>query len=111
MDVGQLTFSVSEEWKKIKEKHPWISFLPEEARDSEGNEFMRKRSGNVLYIKTEDGYKCINCNSEIMTVKVAHAIWDGPFPCSGSGSCAYENIPYCPKCEKEPNYHGSPITP
>ena len=49
------------------------------------------------------------CGTEIMAAKVAHPIWDGPFPCSGSGQCHYETVPYCPECETAPNFNGAPI--
>lgn len=51
-----------------------------------------------------------NCGNEIKGAIIAHPIWDGPFPCSGSGQCEYETIPYCPICEDAPSYSGSPIT-
>lgn len=51
------------------------------------------------------------CGAEIVSQQVAHPIWDGPFPCSGSGRCNYEDVPYCPQCEEPPNYNGAPITP
>jgi len=49
------------------------------------------------------------CGTKIMGARVAHPIWDGPFACSGSGQCHYETVPYCPKCETEPSFHGVPI--
>ena len=49
------------------------------------------------------------CGTIIMSTTVAHPIWDGPFPCSGSGRCHNEIVPYCPKCEVKPNFHGAPI--
>ena len=52
-----------------------------------------------------------NCGTEILGETVAHPIWDGPFPCSGRGQCEYETVPYCPKCEEKPSFHGAPITP
>ncbi|MBA7558665.1 hypothetical protein ES708_00271 [subsurface metagenome] len=58
--------------------------------------------------KEGKGYKH-KCGTEIMGARVAHPIWDGPFPCSGSGQCSYETVPYCPKCETEPGFHGAPI--
>lgn len=51
-----------------------------------------------------------NCGTQIMGEEVAHPVWDSPIPCSGSGRCEYETVPYCPKCETKPNFHGSPIT-
>lgn len=54
------------------------------------------------------GYKH-SCGEAIMGAEVAHPIWDGPFACSGGGRCEYETIPYCPKCEIKPGFHGAPI--
>lgn len=54
------------------------------------------------------GYKH-KCGETIMAAQVAHPIWDGPFPMSGSGQCHYETVPYCPKCETKPSFHGAPI--
>ena len=49
------------------------------------------------------------CGTEIMGASVAHPIWDGPFACSGSGRVHTEVVPFCPKCETEPNSSGAPI--
>jgi len=46
--------------------------------------------------------KCIKCGAAAQGKRVAHPIWDGPFPCSGSGRCHYETVPYCPNCERDP---------
>jgi len=50
-----------------------------------------------------------SCGTTILAAQVAHPILDGPFPGSGSGKCDYDEMPYCPKCEEEPNFHGIPI--
>jgi len=50
-----------------------------------------------------------SCGETVMRARVAHPIWDGPFPMSGSGRCNYEIWPFCPQCEEEPSFHGSPI--
>ena len=79
-----------------------------------------KRSGGQL---TEDGTWLVltesvgeqgkgythQCGETLMAARVAHPIWDGPFPMSGSGRCEYETAPYCPKCEEKPDFHGAPI--
>jgi len=49
------------------------------------------------------------CGTEIAGATIAHPIWDGPFACSGGGHCQYETVPYCPKCETKPGFHGAPI--
>lgn len=74
--------------------------------------YERRNTGKVMYIhrKDSDSYICGTCGSEIQGTKVAHPIHDGPFPLSGAGKCQYETVPYCPKCEEEPNFHGSIIT-
>jgi hypothetical protein len=56
-------------------------------------------------------YTCKDCGANILGAQVAHSVWDGPFPCSGSGQVEYETVPYCPNCETKPGFHGSPITP
>ena len=50
-----------------------------------------------------------DCGETIMGARVAHPIWDGPFACSGSGAVHTKIVPYCPKCEIEPNFQGAPI--
>ncbi|MBI3334778.1 hypothetical protein HYZ97_04800 [Candidatus Pacearchaeota archaeon] len=108
----QLEFKINEEWERFARENPWASFIPEFARDTEGQEYMKGRGRSVIYrIRTEreQTCECTNCKGKIVSKTVAHAIWDGPFPMSGSGRCHYENVPYCPQCEKEPPFHGSPI--
>ncbi len=111
----QLDFKVNQEWIRFARENSWVSFIPEFAKDSNGQEFMRGRGRSVVYkIKTENDkgeqtYECAQCGGGIIGARVAHPIWDGPFPCSGSGRCHYERVPYCPKCEKEPSFDGIPI--
>jgi hypothetical protein len=61
--------------------------------------------------KSDDGsWHCNTCGALIMGAQVAHPIHDGPFPLSGSGSCEYETIGYCPNCERKPGFHGAPVS-
>jgi len=76
----------------------------------EGIEYLRKVGSQIIYKPNGENYQCLKCGSEIVAAQVAHPIWDGPFPMSGSGQCHYESVPYCTKCEEKPNFHGSPIT-
>jgi len=55
------------------------------------------------------GFECLVCGSNILEVQVIHAILDESSAMSGSEKCKYEPVPYCPKCEQKPDYHGSPI--
>ncbi len=50
-----------------------------------------------------------NCGTPIQGKSVAHPIHDGPFPLSGFGQVHYETVPFCAKCETEPDFHGLPI--
>ncbi len=111
----ELEFSVNKEWAACEKENPWLAFVPEFAVDSNGQQFMRPRGRSVVYkVVTEDGnnqtYECNDCGSEIAGTTVAHSVWDGPFPGSGSGRVQNETIPYCPKCEDKPDFHGSPIS-
>lgn len=74
--------------------------------------YRMKRSNNnaYQYRESQEDYVCTECGSEIMVGKAAPSIHDGPFPLSGSGKVENEEVPYCPKCEKKPNFHGSFIT-
>lgn len=115
MAEEKLEFAVNEEWQQYYRENSWAVFIPEFAKNARGEEFMRRAGGSVIYkIVKEDekgnqNYVCADCGSEIMGERVAHPIWDGPSRCSGSGQCHYENVPYCPKCEQKPNFHGIPI--
>ena len=51
-----------------------------------------------------------SCGEDIMAARITPPIWDGPFPCSGSGRVRSEIIPYCPKCEEKPDSSGTPIS-
>ena len=115
--MSELDFRVDEEWAKFARENSFASFIPEFAKDSTGQEFMRKRGSSVAYkIKTESEkeeriYECSQCGSEILDAKVAHPIWvwDGIFPLSGCSRNLYELVPYCPKCEEKPKFSGTPV--
>ncbi len=49
------------------------------------------------------------CGTEIQGKQVSHSIHDGPFALSGSGRVRTETVPFCLKCETEPNSYGAPI--
>lgn len=51
---------------------------------------------------------CKNCGSIIMSQTVARSMHLKDM-LGGFGQCQYDEIPYCPKCEVRPNYHGKPV--
>lgn len=71
----------------------------------------RKAGDSSFYVPVEgtENFTCKECGAMILAARVAHPIWDGPFPCSGNGQVHNEYLPYCPNCEEEPDFHGSPI--
>jgi hypothetical protein len=52
------------------------------------------------YREVEDHFECVKCGAIILAATVAHPIWDGPFPCSGSGQCQYEDVHIVPHARK-----------
>lgn len=105
----KLEFSVSQTWQKAQKENPWLACILETATDSNGQEFIRRKGSKIAYRSNGEGYVCAQCGSEILTGSVAHAIWRGFLPTSNTGKCHHEEVPYCPKCEKEPDFHGTPI--
>jgi hypothetical protein len=106
-ELSELTFSTPEEWEEWGKENSLV-FIPEFAKSSKGQKFMKKRGSDFVYEVFEEGCKCVKCDSEILVAEISHPIWDGP-GMGGSGKCHLENVPYCPKCEKKPNYSGSQI--
>ncbi len=109
-----LDFKVNELWREFARENLWAAHIPEFA-EKDGQKFMRSRGRQTIYrVVRKEGdnqeYVCNSRDSEILGATVAHPIHDGPFPLSGSGKCEYETVPYCPKCEQRPSFHGSPIT-
>lgn len=109
----QLDFKVNAAWKEFAGRNPWAAFIPEFAKDSSGQRYMRGRDRTIAYkIKDMPGKQtpeCAQCGGEVLAAKVAHPVHDGLFPLSGSGECRYETVPYCPRCEVKPAFHGAPI--
>ena len=115
MSIKDLEFKVNESWKKLANENSWISFIPEFAKDSNGQKYMRRKGNSNIYKITSENdegkffVECSECESKIISATVTHSIHDGPFPLSGSGQCKYEKVPYCSNCEEKPNYSGAPI--
>lgn len=110
--MADLEFAVNADWEKFLKENSWAAFVPASAKDEKGQEYVRnalRKDSQIYRIISEDNngrqsYQCNKCGSDIMSATVAHPIHDGPFPLSGSGECHYEQVPYCPKCEKEPSF-------
>lgn len=68
----------------------------------------RKPSNMENYVKNGDGWKCKDCEADILGAQVARPVWIRGFA-GGGGECRYDTLPYCPNCEKKPNFHGAPV--
>lgn len=72
-------------------------------------ESEKREPGNAEnYVKNGDGWKCKDCGADILGAQVAHPVWIRGFA-GGGGECKYDTLPYCPNCEKKPNFHGAPV--
>jgi len=74
-------------------------------------EQVKNRDTSKYILQPDRTYKCRDCGEAILAARIAHPVWDGPFAMSGGGRCVYEELPYCPKCEQKPDFHGSPVAP
>lgn len=54
----------------------------------------------VYELRADGKYYCRKDGSLILGRIVTVPVWDGPFPCSGSGMVESYQTPYCPKCEQ-----------
>lgn len=96
-------------WKSLKGPHD--DFALDGAKCEKcGTIYESRRDSPVTYVCRDGKYVCSKCGGGIDAENRAHPIHDGPFPLSGSGQCYYEQVPYCPKCETKPAFHGSFIT-
>ena len=63
----------------------------------------KRKSGNFdFYERKGNEWICKTCGSTIAALVKYFPIWDGPFPCSGSGEVESQQLPYCPNCEEKP---------
>jgi hypothetical protein len=63
------------------------------------------------YIKDGAVYRCRDCGAVIMSALVAHSVYCGKDETDGVlHECHYEIAPYCPRCERKPDFHGAPVS-
>src|SRR3972149_4573072 len=86
-------------------------FFPDQKEEIGREEQRKRKPGDLNNYYQDEGkvWRCRDCQGEIMAITVAHPIWFRELSCAGSGECRYEQVPYCPNCEEEPNPHGNPI--
>lgn len=61
------------------------------------------------YVKEGEGYKCKDCATGILGAQVAHSVHIKGMGGAGTGECEYSTVPYCPNCEKKPDFYGTPV--
>ena len=82
-----------------------VKSSPKEKPESE-----KREPGNMEnYVKNGDGWKCKDCGADILGSQVAHPVWIRGFAGGGGDECKHETVPYCPNCEKKPDFHGAPV--
>lgn len=64
---------------------------------------------NYVPVQDGDGYTCKDCGATVLAGKIAHPVWIKGFTGAGTGECKYETVPYCPNCDKKPNFSGAPV--
>lgn len=74
--------------------------------DKDGNWLVLTESTLVQEEGEVKGWRHNTCGETVMDFIDYRPIWDGPFPCSGSGRVHRDHIPYCPKCEEKPVSQG-----
>ena len=113
MGVCQLEFKIKPEFLDKLEKQPWLNFIPEFAQDPSGQIYMRKRGSLIIYKqiknKNKRQYICIKCGAKILSSDISHLIWNHYSESFDLEKCVPESIPYCPNCEKIPEYVGKSI--
>ncbi len=61
------------------------------------------------YIQKGDGWFCKQCGAKVFSVQVSHPVHIVGLDGGGYGDCKYEEVPYCPNCDKKPNPQGVPV--
>lgn len=102
------------EWKEVyghyADDHRLERTRPSKSR---GQFYVRKKKKpEHMYITEEESFdhlKCVTCRTTIERVEVVHKIHTSLFNLPGTEKNSYENVPYCPACERKPNPEGTPI--
>jgi hypothetical protein len=72
-------------------------------------ESEKREPGNLDNYEMKDGkFFCKVCGSIIYEQRVAHPIHMKGTN-NGFGECKYDNVPYCPNCDKKPSFSGVPV--
>jgi len=99
--IAGLDFRVDEKALERAKANPETQFIPEFAKCSDGQEYMRGIGSSIIYraVRGEKGeinYECNRCKIPILSTRVAHTTW-------------FEDVPYCPRCEERPSSIGKQI--
>jgi len=105
----RLEFSVSETERKFARENPWFSFVIETAQGLNGEKYQRRRGSQIIYQEFGEGFKCVECDSDIKGGLVAHKVLGLPFLIGNEKEYYIGIMPYCPECEDEPDFYGSSI--
>src|SRR3989344_5851294 len=111
--LGKLEFKTIEEHEELERRVTGLTIL-EIAKGENETFYLRKRGDSTHIYKSEKPtltggvYRCDDCNGRVIEAIVAHPTKGKS--AQGPSSLSLEWVPYCPRCEKEPNPNGEPIT-
>jgi len=95
--LGKLKWEPNKQWRGIfiqvaeTEQHFFYKY--------EGKIFVQSKTGPI----NERIPYCYACGTEAKVVERTVPIWDGPFPCSGSGRVESYFAFYCSTCDPQPS--------
>ena len=72
----------------------------------------KKEDPQQIYVARKGSFEhleCLKCGTAAERAEVVHEIRHSRFHLLGTETSSYENVPYCPACEKKPDPDGTPI--
>ncbi len=74
------------------------------------NKYEHNIATGGIYVKAPDAerFSHLACGTDLSVADVAHSIWERGTN-AGWGEVVREAVPFCPKCEPQPSFHGRPV--
>ncbi len=74
----------------------------------------KKENPEQMYVAKEGSFEhleCLKCGTPAERAEVEHKINHSRLVLPGTEKSSYENVPYCPACERKPDTKGTAIGP
>jgi len=101
--LKNLEFKILNGWEDFARDNPHARFIPEIAKDLDGDVYIRKRGTEVVYLLkeiSEDGMmhlSCLGCGGYLAQSIIRNKIY------LDKSISPYEFVLYCPQCEQDPS--------